>query len=315
MIDTEEREWSIGLHILICSPGSAGFRGQSNGLVEQRLGSWNGIHGAGKSFTSIGQREHSMATFTRYHQMTLISLDPSTSLPEATPASPLALPENAWVTTIPVTSGRKCSVLSISPDPVLSWQKMLVATSTWASTLYSLTWKRTATPAGRLLFRLQASTPSTNGTGFGSWPTATANTRPNEGNVRLLRAKVRKGEMSEDEATAILGKSPMKAQGKIPAAGPTPRHEGFDAGAHRGMPDSLHSAVKSFPTPNASDHRDRGSWEDNCTQRRIAIGKQVGLTATVQTKTMPGKLHGRWTLALMGFDPDWCDDLPPDPLT
>ena len=26
------------------------------------------------------------------------------------------------------------------------------------------------------------------------------------------------------------------------------------------------------------------------------------------------KLSGAWTLALMAFPPDWCDDLPPDPL-
>ena len=30
---------------------------------------------------------------------------------------------------------------------------------------------------------------------------------------------------------------------------PTPRTEGFDAGAHRGKPDSLHSFVKMLPTP------------------------------------------------------------------
>ena len=35
---------------------------------------------------------------------------------------------------------------------------------------------------------------------------------------------------------------------------------------------------------------------------------------TMAEKAQGGKLHGRWTLALMGFAPDWCDDLPPDPL-
>jgi hypothetical protein len=54
------------------------------------------------------------------------------------------------------------------------------------------------------------------------WPTPTAVTRPMEGNVRMLRAKVVAGEMTEAEATAMLGKSVWEAQGKIPAMWPTP---------------------------------------------------------------------------------------------
>ena len=55
------------------------------------------------------------------------------------------------------------------------------------------------------------------------WPTPTAVTRPMEGNVRLYRAKVEAGEMTEAEAEAILGKSVWEEQGKIPAMWPTPR--------------------------------------------------------------------------------------------
>jgi hypothetical protein len=43
-----------------------------------------------------------------------------------------------------------------------------------------------------------------------------------EGNVRLYRAKVDAGEMTEQEAEAILGKSVWEAQGKLPAMWPTP---------------------------------------------------------------------------------------------
>jgi DNA-cytosine methyltransferase len=45
-------------------------------------------------------------------------------------------------------------------------------------------------------------------------------TRPMEGNVRLYRAKVEAGEMTEQEAEAILGKSVWEAQGKLPAMWP-----------------------------------------------------------------------------------------------
>ena len=57
----------------------------------------------------------------------------------------------------------------------------------------------------------------TRGTGSGSWPTPCSNTRPNEGNVRLLRAKVEAGELSRADAAAMLnGKDPFEAQGVIP---------------------------------------------------------------------------------------------------
>lgn len=39
---------------------------------------------------------------------------------------------------------------------------------------------------------------------------------------------------------------------------PTPRTEGFDAGAHRGKPDSLHSYVKLLPTPTNQDGSNDG---------------------------------------------------------
>lgn len=51
------------------------------------------------------------------------------------------------------------------------------------------------------------------------WPTPTTSpSRPCEGNVRLLRAKVLSGEMTEREAAAMLGgKSPMMSQGNLAA--------------------------------------------------------------------------------------------------
>jgi hypothetical protein len=51
----------------------------------------------------------------------------------------------------------------------------------------------------------------------GMYPTPCANNRPNEGNVRLLRNKVMTGELSREEAKAMLnGKDPFAAQGTIP---------------------------------------------------------------------------------------------------
>jgi len=86
--------------------------------------------------------------------------------------------------------------------------------------------------------------------------------------VRLLRAKVIAGDMTEAEATAMLGTSPFAAQGTIPALWPRPRSEGFDAGGHCDASDSLHAAEK--------------------------------LTGS-------GKLSAAWVTRLMGFPDGWLD--------
>jgi DNA (cytosine-5)-methyltransferase 1 len=51
-----------------------------------------------------------------------------------------------------------------------------------------------------------------------------------KGNVRLYRAKVEAGEMTEAEAEAILGKSVWEAQGKLPAMWPTPTTQEVEHG-------------------------------------------------------------------------------------
>lgn len=73
--------------------------------------------------------------------------------------------------------------------------------------------------------------------GGGAWPTPTVNTRPNEGNVRLLRKQVLEGKLSKEEATQMLnGKSPFSAQGAVPAW-PTPTVSDSGGGGARLNPD------------------------------------------------------------------------------
>ena len=57
-----------------------------------------------------------------------------------------------------------------------------------------------------------------------------------------------------------------------------------------------------LPTPNASDNRDRGGPKDKAVQRRLEIGKQVGLTQMVN-----GQLNPRFVAEMMGFPPDWTE--------
>jgi hypothetical protein len=111
------------------------------------------------------------------------------------------------------------------------------------------------------------------------WPTPTAVTRPMEGNVRLYRAKIEAGEMTEAEAEAILGKSVWEAQGKIPAVFPTPTY-GKLAGGTGGI--NQIEALYSDGTITAEERR----------AMRAGNG---------------GKLNPTWVEWLMGFPLGWTD--------
>jgi hypothetical protein len=89
-------------------------------------------------------------------------------------ASHLVAPGSDGARRMTVISGRKCCALSRRPDPLGCLERTLLASSTWNSTLCFLTWKASATPAGRLLFQLAVSMPDTDETGSGLWPTATS---------------------------------------------------------------------------------------------------------------------------------------------
>ena len=73
-----------------------------------------------------------------------------------------------------VTSGRKCCELYRKSGPIGLLVKTLLVSSAWRSTRCFLTWKTSATPARRLLFRLVPSTPRTEETGSQLLPTIRA---------------------------------------------------------------------------------------------------------------------------------------------
>jgi len=69
------------------------------------------------------------------------------------------------------TSGQRLMPLLRGQDRATFVAKTLLDTSAWASTTCFLTWKDKATPQGRLLFQLAPSTPRTEETASGLWPT------------------------------------------------------------------------------------------------------------------------------------------------
>ena len=68
---------------------------------------------------------------------------------------------------------------------------------------------------------------------------------------------------------------------------------------------SLGQAVQKWPTPMASDNRDRGHMESPSVKRRLEIGKQVSLGQSVSP--ISGQLNPTWVEWLMGWPLEWTD--------
>jgi hypothetical protein len=62
---------------------------------------------------------------------------------------------------------------------------------------------------------------------------------------------------------------------------------------------------KYWPTPQASDNRDRGNMSNPSVQRRVDIGKQVMLSQSVDPNS--GQLNPTWVEWLMGWPIGWTD--------
>ena len=58
-----------------------------------------------------------------------------------------------------------------------------------------------------------------------------------------------------------------------------------------------------FPTPNASDNRNRGNLSNPAVQRRLKKGKQLGLSMVVSP--VSGQLNPEWVEWLMGYPKDY----------
>jgi DNA (cytosine-5)-methyltransferase 1 len=64
-------------------------------------------------------------------------------------------------------------------------------------------------------------------------------------------------------------------------------------------------AMRKFPTPQASDNRDRGNMSNPSIQRRVAKGKQIMLSQSVDPTS--GALNPTWVEWLMGWPLEWTD--------
>ena len=77
-----------------------------------------------------------------------------------------------------------------------------------------------------------------------------------------------------------------------PDASPRGPTKDYDPKAKSQSGRTLQSFVAKFPTPTASDNKDRGNMSNPSIQRRVAIGKQISLSQSVHPTS--GQLNPTW---------------------
>lgn len=187
-------------------------------------------------------------------------------------------PGSAEARRMTVTSGRKCSELYRKSGPLGSLVRTLLESSVWRSTRCYLTWKASATPAKRLLFRLVPSTPRTGGTGSQLWvgtPT---------------------GAMSKRSNKFAHGRTPTPAA----RCGQTPCIHG-----EGGL--DLATFVKLIPTATTG----AGMCGGSANYQRLKEMEEAGVISAEERRSMAagngGKLNPMWVEWLMGFPLGWTD--------
>lgn len=160
--------FSTSSAVLVDSPSDSSERGCTPSLFASETSSVE------PSLPSTGLVSPALTTFTTLTQTDWVGSDESISSVVASLASPSPSPETRKRIKTTATSGRKCAASLHSKDPLGLLAKMLLASSRWHSTMCFLTWKISATPRGRLLFRLVPSMRDTAATESGLWATPQA---------------------------------------------------------------------------------------------------------------------------------------------
>lgn len=206
-------------------------------------------------------------------------------------ASHSVLPGSEEARRMTVTSGRKCCELYRKFGPLGSLVRMLLESSQWRSTRCYLTWKASATPARRLLFRLVPSTPRTEGPGLLLWPTAVASDYkrrgPNSKQIGLPEA-VR---MWPTPSASDCGRTAINP---VLTSNGTIRHQNKSGEQSYARLDAV---AAMFPTPTARDFKSPDKNPDsNRFSQKTELNSVVG-----------GQLNPTWVEWLMGFPIGWTD--------
>ena len=215
-----------------------------------------------------------------------------TLFPADSPASLFRSPGSEEERRMTVTSGQKCSELYKNSGPLGLLVKMLLESSAWRSTQCFLTWKASATPAKRLLFRLVPSMPRTEGTDVQLFPTVTAQDYKHRG--------------------------PNSKQQGLPEyvrMWPTPKASDYKGSGPAGTKSAIHDLKKHnlkgvvmfYPTPTTG----AGLCGGTGNFQQLKKLQQAGQITEEERRNMSqgngGQLNPTWVEWLMGFPIGWTD--------
>ena len=155
-------------------------------------------------------------------------------------------------------------------------------------TVFSETWPRSGMMRNGIAYQLPPLVRLTDATGSGLWPTPTV---PNGGRS-IAHVDTFNGRTAYHK-----GKKVQVDLNQMVRLWPTPRaNDAEKRGRIANDPRNGLPAAVMYPTPCASDHRDRGGPSNPSVQRRASIGKSIELSMTVD-----GQLNPTWVEWLMGF--------------
>lgn len=212
-----------------------------------------------------------------------------------------------------VTSGLKCLELYKKSDPVGLLVRMLLESSRWRSTKCYLTWKASATPAKRSLFRLVPSMPRIEETAVPFWPTTTARDCKGANSMEHLAREGSRNHTDQLANAVRLWPTPRANDGEkrgnvsadprngLPGAvrlWPTPRVGGSKGRSPAGVKHGdLAAVVAMLQTPTTRDYK---SPDMNPDSKRFSQKTELN-------SAIGGKLNPTWVEWLMGFPIGWTD--------
>lgn len=217
-----------------------------------------------------------------YEQLTLFPADSH--------ASRSASPESGRGRATTATCGRRCSESYANSDPLGCLVKTCLESSIWRSTRCCLTWKTSATPRNRLLFRLAASMPRTKENESQLWPTPSTGAAlcAGSGNFQTLKRMAEKGLITEEERRQL-------SQGNGGKTNP---------GLLEWLMGYEQEFTKLIPTPTASGYRGAMS------KRFFGVGDyRHNLTELLECTPLGiiGRMNPEYLEWLMGYPIGWTE--------